>query len=515
MDLALERKEHELNNRARFPSFVFLSIVILACWALVEPQQIGMSGLHPRRWEGQKAAVAARIRRVENGLLPAVVIKGRAPRPMNLIERMKHYRVPGVSIAVINQGTVEWARGYGVVEAGSHRPVTPETLFQAASISKPVTAMAALFLVQQGKLSLDGDVNAALVSWKVPENEYTAREKVTLRRLLSHSAGLTVHGFRGYAQGEPLPTLRDILDGRPPANSPPIRVTAVPGQQWRYSGGGYCVVQQLLMDITGKPFPELMRSTVLDRLGMTHSTYQQPLPAEWARQAASGHRSDGAPVKGRWHTYPEMAAAGLWTTAADLARFAIEIQRAWRGESHKVLSRRMIRQMLTPQKDRVGLGLFLRGEGQRLRFYHGGSNAGFRCFLTAYVATGQGAVVMTNSDNGQPLAMEIIRSIAREYGWPDYRPAEKVIAKVDPAIYQAYVGDYELGPGLIITIRRQDGRLFGQASWFAKTELFPESETSYFSPSGLSITFVKNERGVVTGMVVHQGERDWRARRIK
>jgi len=502
-----------VNNRARFLSSLIL--FILACWALVEPQRVGMSGSYPHRWGGQGAAVAARIRRVENGLLPAVTIKGRTLAPMNLIERMKHYRVPGMSIAVINRGALEWARGYGVAEAGHHRPVTSETLFQAASISKPVAAMAALFFVERGKLRLDDDVNATLISWKIPENEYTVREKVTLRRLLSHSAGLTVHGFRGYARGEPLPTLRQILDGRSPANSPPIRVTDVPGRAWRYSGGGYCVVQQLLMDITGKPFPEIMRSTVLDPLGMTHSTYRQPLPAEWARQAASGHRSDGTPVNGRWHIYPEMAAAGLWTTATDLARFAIEIQRAWRGESHTVLSRRMIHQMLTSQKDRVGLGLFLGGEGRRLRFYHGGSNAGFRCFLTAYVATGQGAVVMTNSDNGQPLAMEIIRSIAREYDWPDYRPEEKVIAKVDPAIYRAYIGDYELGPGLIITIRRENDRLFARANWFARTELLPESETSYFSLNGLSITFVKNGRGVVTGIVVHQGERDWRAKKIK
>lgn len=245
----------------------------------------------------------------------------------------------------------------------------------------------------------------------MPENEFTKQEKVTLRRLLSHSGGLTVHGFPGYAAGAPVPDLTQILDGVRPANTVPIRVDVVPGSLWRYSGGGYTVMQQLLLDVTRRPFPDLMKQTVLLPLGMTDSTYEQPLPESLRAQAASGHAADGKVVEGRYHTYPELAAAGLWTTASDLARFAIALEQAMAGGS-KVLSQATVREMLTLQTGLYGLGLSLAGTDRAAHFSHGGSNAGFQCQMVAYVETGQGAVVMTNSDRGGALAQEILRAIA-------------------------------------------------------------------------------------------------------
>jgi CubicO group peptidase (beta-lactamase class C family) len=250
------------------------------------------------------------------------------------------------------------------LEAGSDKPVNAETLFQAASISKPVAAMAALALVGRGKLALDEDVNRKLVSWKVPENDFTKEEKVTLRRLLSHSAGLTVHGFPGYAADEPVPTLRAVLDGAKPANTKAILPDMTPGSSWRYSGGGYCVVQQLLMDVTGKPFPLLLQEMVLGPLGMNHSSYEQPLPSAKCGLAAVGHTSTGQPIKGKWHIYPEMAAAGLWTTPSDLARFAIELQKCRIGKSKRVLSTRMAQQMLTAQIGDAGLAFSSVAQGR-------------------------------------------------------------------------------------------------------------------------------------------------------
>lgn len=359
---------------------------------------------------GAPAEVQARIARVESGL------------KMTLAERMAFYKVPGLGIAVIHGGAIEWAKGYGVREAGQPTPVDTDTLFQAASISKPVAAMAALKLVQGGKLALDEDVNRKLSTWKLPENEFTAGEKVTLRRILTHSAGLTVHGFPGYAQGAPLPTLVQVLNGVPPANTAPIRVDVKPGTLFRYSGGGFTLMQQMLIDVAGRPFPEFMQDTVLGPLGMTHSTYQQPLPEALWRQAASAHDRDGVAVKGRWNTYPEMAAAGLWTTPSDLARFAIELRNAFRGQSERVLSAATARQMLTRQrKDLNGLGIGLRGEGQTLSFSHGGANRGFMCQLIAFAESGDGAVIMTNGDRGQALIQEVLRAIAAEYGWPEFR----------------------------------------------------------------------------------------------
>jgi len=255
-----------------------------------------------------------RISRIENGLLPAAVIQGQSLPRMRLTDRMKHYHVPGVSIAVFDKGQILWARGFGLAEIPANKSVTPETLFQAASVSKSVTAFAALQLVQQKKLNLDDDVNRKLVSWKVPENEFIRNEKVTLRRLLSHTAGLNVASVGGYLVGEPLPTTVQILDGQKPANNEPIRVDRTPGKEFRYSGGGYVAVQLLLMDVTHKSFPELMHELVFEPLGMTHSTFEVPLRKSLWPEAAKPYASNGAPAEGGWPLgYPAMAPAGLWT----------------------------------------------------------------------------------------------------------------------------------------------------------------------------------------------------------
>ena len=376
-----------------------------------------------------------RIRRVEAGLIP-VDEKGQPTAPTTLAERMRHYKVPGVSIAVINEGRVEWALGYGTLEVGGKQPVTNNTLFQSASISKPIAAIAALQLVEEGKLNLDEDVNQKLTSWKVPENEFTRQEKVTLRGLLTHTAGVTVSGLRGYAVNEQVPSLLQILDGIKPANSAPIRVDTIPGTTWRYSGGGFLVLQQLLIDVTRQPFPQLMRDRVLKTLDMRHSTFQQPLPETFAKQAARGHDVNGETMAGGWFIYPEMAAGGLWSTPSDLARIAIAVQQAKSGKPTNVLSMKMANEMLSGQMKEFpvatvsarygreitnqGLGFRLEGTGRAARFSHHGGNVGYTCFIVAYSETGQGAIVMTNSDNGREFIQEIVRSIAKEYAWQDY-----------------------------------------------------------------------------------------------
>ncbi len=330
--------------------------------------------------------------------------------------------IPGLSLAIIQDGVIVKAKGYGVVEQGSAIPVTPDTLFQAGSVSKSVAALGALHLVEVRKISLDADVNRALKTWQIPDNKFTEYRRVTLRRLLSHSAGLTVHGFPGYAVDAPRPTLVQVLKGEKPANTPAIRVDQVPGTQWRYSGGGYTVLQQLMIDITGEPFPEYMRMQVLEPLGMHASTYEQPLPANRAALAASGHYPGrpSKPVPGRWHVYPEMAAAGLWTTPSDLARFAIALQDTFAGRSAPVISPALAAQMLTRQQDNDGLGLFLVGADEAMRFEHGGRNEGFDTEMTAYVRRGQGAVIMINTNENTLAVAQIMKTIAEIYGWPDY-----------------------------------------------------------------------------------------------
>jgi len=443
----------------------------------------------------------ARAARVEQGLLPGIVIAGRPLPVKTLAARMAELKTPGVSVAVINGGKIEWARGYGVLETGGSAPVTPRTLFQAASLSKPVAALAALRLVEQGKLALDQDVNARLTSWKVPENEFTRAEKVTLRRLLSHSGGLTVSGFPGYSAGAPVPALVEIFDGQKPANTAAIRADVVPGAIWRYSGGGYTVMQQLLTDVTGRPFPSLLADLVLRPIGMTESTYEQPLPEARRALAASGHRTDGSLLPGRYHTYPEMAAAGLWTTPTDLARFLIEIQQALQGKS-KVLTTATAREMVTVQKGSYGLGLGLEGAGPSASFGHGGSNAGFKCQMTAFVEGGRGAVVMTNGDQGGRLASEILRTVAAEYGWPLRQPRQKTIVTVDAAALAPLTGRYELRPGRVLNVVLEGGTLF-VLDGLQRIELYPESATRFFDlVEEHDLEFVKGQDGAVIHMLI-------------
>jgi CubicO group peptidase (beta-lactamase class C family) len=334
-----------------------------------------------------------------------------------ITQRMRERNITGLSLAVIDDGKIVKAQGYGFTDKSNHIAVTPDTLFQAGSISKPVAAVGTLHLVEQGKLSLDADVNGQLRTWKVPENEFTKEKKVTLRGILSHSAGLTVHGFPGYDVESPRPSLVQVLDGVRPANTAAIRVDIVPGSLSRYSGGGYIVMQQLVMDVTKQPFAKFMQDTVLKPLGMTNSTYEQPLPADWAARTAAGFYISGKPVKGRWHVYPEQAAAGLWTTASDLARFEISIQQAFAGTSNPVISQATVRQMLTKQKGEVGLGLFLQGEGARLVFMHNGRDEGFDADMAAFANTGKGAVVLINANDDSGVIKDIIEAVGKEYHW--------------------------------------------------------------------------------------------------
>ena len=463
------------------------------------------------------STTSARITRVEAGLRRARTIQGKPVALMRLDERMRHYKVPGVSIAVIDSFRIAWARGYGVREEGDSSRVTTETLFQAASISKPVAALAALRLVQDGKLSLDENVNLKLRSWKVPENEFTIQQPVTLRRLLSHGAGLTVHGFPGYASNVSVPSVRQVLDGQPPANTAAIRVDTVPGARWRYSGGGYTVMQQLIEDATGRPFADAMRTLVLTPVGMTRSTYEQPLPNALASNAASGHRSDGTLVQGKWYTHPEMAAAGLWTTPSDLARYAIEVQLAIAGRSNKVLSQATTAQMLTRQTGTSGLGPGLGGEANDATFSHGGANQGFRAYFIAFRERGQGAVVMTNADGGGALASEIVRAVAEEYNWPSSRPVEKTVVEVGPKTLSSLAGRYalETQPNFVITVTVDSGRITVDVPRQIRTEIYPESETKYFSlDQDLDFVFSAGDEGKITGFVLTAGSATYKAKRV-
>lgn len=328
--------------------------------------------------------------------------------------------IAGLSLAIIKESQILKTAAYGVLDKQTKEPVTTNTLFQAGSISKPVSTQGLLHLVEEKNVSLDEDVNLKLKTWKVPENDFTKVEKVTLRRILSHNAGLTVHGFPGYSVLHAMPTLVQVLDGEKPANTAPIRVDIPPGSKVRYSGGGFTVMQQLVIDVTGERFDRFLSKTVLTPLGMTSSTFEQPPPKSIATNTAHGYYPNGEPVQGWWHVYPEMAAAGLWTTPTDLARYAISVQQSFTGTTNPVISQKLTREMLTPQKENVGLALMLGHNGKNLRFQHGGRDEGFDALLVAYAEQGFGAVLMINSNDNTGALERIVEFIAREYHWPDY-----------------------------------------------------------------------------------------------
>ena len=402
-----------------------------------------------------------------------------------------------------------------MADVAEGRRVEADTRFQAASISKPVSAAAALALALLGQMSLDDDINKHLKSWKLPENHFTAKQKVTLAHLLSHTGGLTVSGFRGYAAGEDVPTVLQVLDGATPANSDPVRVDIPVGSQWRYAGGGYTIVQLAIQDVTKKPFADALRELVLDPLGMSHSTFVQPLPADLRAKAATGYRPTGEPISGRSHTYPEQAAAGLWTTPEDLARFAMAVQQTAAGTSTRpIMTRELAARMLKPVMDDYGLGVGLIGAGPAAMFSHGGSNEGFRCQFIALKERASGVAVMTNSDRGGAIMQEIIRAVAQEYQWPALAPIVRTVGTADPSTYKDFAGRYEVptrSPAVVVTIEADGGKLFRGAGP-TRVELLPEAPSTFFATdSDLRIEFVRDASGRVTEARVWQGGVERRA----
>jgi CubicO group peptidase (beta-lactamase class C family) len=359
--------------------------------------------------------VAALIARIEGRQVP----NREGFDPFTLDELMKKFRVPGVSVAVMRDFKVHWAKAYGVADVQTGALVDEHTLFQAASISKPVAAMAALKAIQDGRFTLDADINSILKTWKLPGEEFTRERPVTPRALLSHTSGTgDGFGFPGYDPGAPLPTLAQILDGEKPSNVGKVRLERPPLTGFKYSGGGVTIMQLAVSDVVDRPYPEILREWVLSPIGMSDSAYEQPLSPDRDKNAARGHGGDGRARDAKWHVYPELAAAGLWTTPTDLAKFAIEVQLSVQGRGNKVLSRAFAREMVTPVGvGPYGVGFGITKEGEGWYFGHGGSNWGFQCDLVAHTLKGYGLAVMTNADSGGIIARELRTRVAAAYGW--------------------------------------------------------------------------------------------------
>lgn len=442
-----------------------------------------------------------RIAAVLSGLRPPIQVEGETEIRWTLEARMRHYGVPGVSIAVVDDGQLVWAEGFGVKVAGGSEPVDSATLFQAASISKPVATLAILKLAERGVVDLDADVNTLLKSWHVPTADGGVQSGVTLRQILRHAAGFNVHGFSGFAASEKVPSLREILDGVPPAKNPPVRVEETPGT-FKYSGGGFTVAELLIADVTKAAPPEVLSREVLTPFGMTSSTFVQPLPSHDAPRAATGHLSRRAtPIEGGWHAYPMTFAAGLWTTPTDLSRVLIAVQRASLNHSDGPVSPEVAKSMLTRTGGPVGLGFLVSGEGPEVRFSHNGSNAGFRAMIEATAVSGKGLAIMANSDAAIPLIVEIARAIKHAYGWTDTDQRRVRSVPLDAAAQEQLVGQYSIPESKNgrIVVSRADSVLR------LRSEGTPEPVDVLLVPTSAD-TFVVPELGIEIRAILNGGQ---------
>lgn len=459
------------------------------------------------------AVIEARIKQVEQNLGESIKTDD---LPIILQERMKLYKIPGLSIAVIKDYKIDWAKGYGIADKELGNPVTTETLFQAASISKSLNSVGVLKLVQDKKVDLDADINTYLTSWKFPYDTLMGRKIITLKNLLSHTAGTSVHGFRGYANGEKIPKIVQILNGEAPANSQPVRSIFDAGIKTQYSGGGTTISQLIVIDVTKLPYDQYAQKNVLDPLGMQNSFYTIPPPAQKVSLLSTGHRGDGSPITGKYHLYPENAAASLWTNPTELARFIIEIQMAYEGKSKKVIGQELVSKMLTPVMDEAALGVFIMNKGNEKYFSHGGSNEGFRCIYFGSMEGGNGVVVMINSDNGA-IMEEIVNSVATVYNWEDfYKPKIRKLVQIPDDVLDTYIGEYELNPQFKIAIMREGNSLKLQATNQPKFDIFAEDQNKFFlKVVEAEIEFIVDDSNKVTKLILHQNGQSMSALKIK
>jgi CubicO group peptidase (beta-lactamase class C family) len=461
-----------LHTRRRSARFALALTVLLATLA-----GCGREGKIEDR---EAAALEARIERVASGLAQRHPMVGEAPA--TIAERMEFFGVPGVAVAVIQDFEVQWSRGYGTAGSdGEARPMTADTPMQAGSISPSVAATIALQLVDAGELSLDAPVGELLTGWTLPDNGLTAEQPVTLRRLLSHAAGLPGSIATGYPPASPLPTLAQVASGEVPARTAPIEVVLPPGTQAIFSAGGYVLVQQIVEEHAGRPFAEVARERLLSPLGMADSTFEQPPPAAFLERSAVGHRVDGSALGEGYRLYPEQAAGGLWTTAADLARFSAALQRSIQGRDATLLSQTSAQALATDQLGQTGFGFDITIHGKSVYLRQVGFAAGFQGLIVLHRDSGYGAVVLANSNNAGRLAEEIVRAVAREYAWDSYLNPEVEWTPLAARQLEAYVGRYQVAPDRVLRVELAGDHLMAYDSAMALPDpLFPVGDHRFY-----------------------------------
>lgn len=446
--------------------------------------------------------VLSKIEQVENNLISWVKLD--SSRNWNIYDRMKQSHVNGVSIAVINNYKIEWVKSYGWADTAEKKPLTNQTLFQAASIGKSINGFAYMKLMQDKKIDLYTDINQYLRSWKFPYDTVSHGIKITLAQILSHTAGLTVHGFDGYKWNQTIPTLKQILNGEKPANSPIVRSQFKPDLKFQYSGGGYEISELLLEDVTRQSYQSYVEKNIFKPLKMNASSYTTK-PVNYA----TAYRFDGHDIGYKYHIYPEKACgAGIWTTATDLAKFVIEIQLSLKGASNKILTQKTTELMLTPylQSPNYSFGVFYSKKGDDYYFQHSGLNEGFSSQYYGSMKDGKGVVVLVNSDNTE-FKDEVVNSVATVYDWKKFYPsATRKIVKVTKAVTDKYVGSYKFensDTGPTIISEKDDLYLIGPGSnmkW--KMHFTSDNEFFMLEAKWAKQQFFIDEKGDIKGFYI-------------
>ncbi|MBD0295840.1 MAG: beta-lactamase family protein [Flavisolibacter sp.] len=458
----------------------------------------------------QKYQNNPKITQVEKGLFAntEIVFADSIVPKFNIYERMKFYNVPSVSIAVVNKGRIEWARAYGFADISEQRKADIKTLYQAASISKSINALYIMKLVQDGELSLDKDIRQYLKTWTFPDNEFSNGKVITLKNLMSHTAGLSTSGFIGYSRGDTIPTINEILDGKRPANSEAVKPVLPPNTQFRYSGGGTMVIRKIIDDNVALNYDSTLQKVILQPLGMRNSTFTQPLRPAW-KNVATAYNGRMQEIKGKYHIYPEQAPDGLWTSATDLAKFVISIQKSLNNKP-SLLKQETVKEMLSPvlTSSNSALGVFIEEKGGEKYFTHNGANVGYRSSYYGSVTTGSGVIILTNSDNGRPLINEIINSVATAYNWKGfYHPAIKKLVHVSETLLDKYIGEYvSENPQLKIMIIKKDGEL--ELTARQPERMYATSNNTFFllsSPAQDAVFLSSNNNDLIDTLEVREG----------
>ncbi len=389
----------------------------------------------------------------DNMLRPDSLLKDVPPR-WAIADRMAYHKVPGVAVAVLKNGRVVDVRGFGVLEAGGDERVDGNTVFSVGSVSKMAAAALTLKLVEAGLLDLDRNVDDYLTSWKTPKSDLAPKTGVTLRMLMSHTAGFNIHGFPDFYPGQELPTAVQTLTGEAPSRTGPLQFLFSPGERYKYSGGGITVEQLVISDAVKEAFEEVARKRLFQPAKMTRSTFQNPLPASHGN-IARAHDSMGKPTaKPRgWEAMPEMAASGLWTSAADLGRFTALLIQSYQSDGG-FLKRELAMEMMTEVAPSWhGLGPRLNGEGRTRYFHHGGSNNSYKAWMEGHLETGDGLVVLTNGANGHKLHQEIRNAVADAYDWEINRLIPAKPLTIPQTLLSQFEGEFRPDPAFPTTLR--------------------------------------------------------------